>query len=141
VKISKIWIGVLIATIVSFASIGLSTYSVARSIQTAPIMTSTSISLGQKFNWTVAEVVDVQGNLFAYLGYDIPFRYPTEWCSITLRLAKWQNGWMELSYSFFTYVSYSNEVSFYMEKVTLSPYILEIYAFNNNYLTATFLES
>ena len=63
----------------------------AKSTQATPPVTATRISIGQKFNWTVAEVVDVQGNLYAYLGYEI---LTVE----TLRIAKWQNGWIELTY-------------------------------------------
>jgi len=121
----KVWVGVLSSIVISFASMGLSTYTVTRNIQIAPTMASTPISLGQKFNWTVAEVVEVQGNLYAYLGYEFPSHH----------FARWQNGWMELSY---------HELDpYYLPKnVTLTPYILRIYTYITDlYLVAQFLES
>jgi len=124
----KVWAGILSSIVISLAAIALSTYVMTRSIQAAPMVTSTSISLGQKFNWKVAEVVDIQGNLYAYLGYEIPSTTTYN----TLRLVKWQNGWLELTYSI-TRILPGN--------VTLSPYKLQIYDFNLDYLTAQFFES
>ena len=100
----KVWIGILSSIVISLAAISLSTYSITRGIQTTPAVTSTPISLGQKCNWKMAEVVDVQGNLYAYLGWEASY----------LHLAKWQNGWMELSYYF----------GHFPQNATLSPYKL-----------------
>lgn len=121
----KIWFVVLSSIVISLASMGVSTYSVTRSIQATPAVTSTPISLGQKFNWTVAEVIEVQGNLYAYLGYGFPSH----------QFARWQNGWMVLSYHDLDY--------YYLPKnVTLTPYILRVYTYKTDlYLTAQFFES
>jgi len=123
----KVWFGVLFSIVISLAAMGFSTYSVTRSIQAAPIMTSTSISLEEEFNWAVAEIVEVQGNLYAYLGY---MRHDAAWR--LLRLAKWQDCWIEITYS----------VIDYPRNVSLSPYILQVSSSpNNNYFTAQFFES
>jgi hypothetical protein len=57
----RVWIMALCAVIISLAAIALSAYSVTKGIQAAPSVTSTSVSFGQKFNWSVDEVVDVKG--------------------------------------------------------------------------------
>lgn len=109
----------LVALLMSFSA-----YSVAKSIQVAPTLEYTTISLGQKFNWRVAEVVEVQGNLYAYLGYEFPSHH----------LAKWLDGWMELSYRLDT-----NDLPI---NVTLAPYTLQVYTVETDlYLVAQFIES
>jgi hypothetical protein len=87
----------------------------------------TSINLGQKFNWTVAEVINIQGNLYAYLGYEPlpPSIYDR------LHVARWQNAWLDLTYA----------VWLPPFNVTLAPYRLQVGFYSNDYLTATFFES
>jgi hypothetical protein len=125
--------------IISLAAIAISTYTTIKGIQATPLpsVVSTSIGLGQKFNWTVAEVVEVQGNLYVYCGHTVSSVYwditnGTRPSVGTLHLAKWQNGWIELFY----YVPNTLTLN-----VSLSPYELQIYSFSNDYLIATFLES
>ena len=130
---------VYVLTIVSFV-LGLgatltsiTAYSLARSTQTAATITSTRTSIGEKFNWSVGEVVDVNGNFFAYRGFEVPVYVEAGGFLYSVHLTRWQNAWIEVSYSFFTQSPEAN--------VTLSPYKLHIQEFNNNYLTATFFES
>ena len=121
----KIGVAVLSSIVISLASMGLSTYSATRSIQATPTMNYTTISLGQKFNWTVAEVVEIQGNLYAYLGYEWPSHH----------FARWQNGWMELSYHYI-------DPNYLPRNFTLAPYILQVYTYITDlYVVAQFYES
>lgn len=52
------------AMLVSFEA-----YSLAKSTQIAPSVTATLRSIGERFRWNLGEVVDVQGNLYEYLGF------------------------------------------------------------------------
>ncbi len=98
------------------------------------MIASTSIVLGEEFNWKVAEVVNIQGNMYGYLGYESITSN-----MVTMRLAKWQNGWMELTFSF-TYVAppYGPRL---FQNFTLSPYILEVSDFQYFNLTARFIKN
>jgi hypothetical protein len=129
----RVIVVMLVSLIISSAAIliSFSAYSVAGSIRFAPTMNYSTKSLGQTFNWAVAEVVEIQGNLYAYLGYEVTLS-----SGRTLRLAKWQNGWMELTYHFLSY-----EYSPFPANVTLSPYKLQVNDLNNDYLTALFFET
>lgn len=98
----------------------------------SPPTAYTSISLGQKFNWSIAEVVDVQQNYYVYSGHDVSSVYWTYYTrpSVgTIHLAKWLNGWVELCYK-----------DGFPQNVSLSPYTLQIYYYSNNYLTCEFFE-
>jgi hypothetical protein len=123
----------LVSLVISAAGIliSFSAYSVARSIRFAPTMNYTSISLGQKIDWAVGGVIEVQGNIYAYLGNEVSVSSMR-----TLRFAKWQSNWIELTYSFFGY-----EYNPFPANITLSPYKLQVYDLNNNYLTAQFSEA
>lgn len=98
----------------------------------SPPTAYTSISLGQKFNWSIAEVVDIQQNYYVYLGHDVSSVYWTmsgRPSTGTIHLAKWLNGWVELYYK-----------DGFPQNVSLSPYTLQIYHYSNNYLTGEFIE-
>jgi len=98
----------------------------------SPPTAYTPISLGQKFNWSTAEIVNVQQNYYVYSGHDVSC-VGWDWSGRpsvgTIHLAKWLNGWVELSYR-----------DGFPQKVSLSPYTLQIYYYSNNYLTCEFLE-
>jgi len=125
----------LCAFIISLAAIAVSTYSVTKDIQAAPSATATQRSTGENFKWKLGEVVDVQGNLYVYQGWNrLRYSYGTYGSTseyYSLSLARWQNRWLQLTYPFYTT---SPE-----ESVTLSPYKLQVFSFNNDYLNATFL--
>ncbi len=88
------------------------------SLEQSPPTFYRTIALGYKFNWSIGEVIDVQNNKYVYLGHDV-----------SIRLAKWSNGWVDLYY-------YHG----HPQKVSLSPYTLQIYYYSNEYLTGEFLE-
>jgi len=84
----------------------------------SPPTAYTSISLGQKFNWSIAEVVDVQQNCYVYGGHDVSC-VGWDWSGRpsvgTIHLAKWLNGWVELCYK-----------DGFPQNVSLSPYTLHL---------------
>jgi len=116
----------LSAIIISLAAIVMSTYSMTKDIQTAPSVSATQRSIGENFNWKLGEVVDVQGNIYAYLGYQ----------ANTLRIAKYQNGWIELTYGLWAYEWEQRNITLYPYKLLVEPQYV-----TNNYLTATFFET
>jgi hypothetical protein len=78
-----------------------------------PMRNPTEISLGQQFNWSVGEIIEVQGNLYVYQGYT-----QITGMSVMGYIGEWQNGWITLTYC--------NFASYYQVSYTLSPYILRV---------------
>ena len=126
----KIIGGLIVAVILSLLAIGLSAYSLMGNTQanaqgasntqsTVPIADST-IGIGQQFNWTIGEIVNVQGNLYVYQGHD----------GGSLYFARWQNVWMELVY-------HTNGAN-YLD-VALYPYKIQIRGYNDNFAVVQFL--
>ncbi len=128
VAVVSIFLGI-VALLVSFEA-----YSVATNNQTAASVNATQVNIGQNFKWKTGEVINIQGNQYAYLGYELNPQPDVDLYS--LRLARLQNTWIELTYSL-TYQRFAtNEPT----NVTLTPYKLQIINFNNDYLNATILQ-
>ena len=119
--------------IVIIAALTLGSYSTSRNQN---MLSVTYVSLGQRYGWKLGEVIDVQGTLYAYLGYEIaPYG---DRIAYSLRLARWQNTWVELTY-FLGETDFRSSY-YHSVNVTLSPYKLQIFVYSNDYLNATFNE-
>ncbi len=100
---------------------------------------ATPVSPGQSFMWRVGEVIDVQGNLYAYSGLEINYQASGS-NFIHLHFARWQNGWIELRY-FFNNAIANDGILPAPGYLALYPYQLRFQRFYTDKLNATFLES
>jgi hypothetical protein len=94
-----------------------------------PMSNTTEINLGQQFNWTIGEIIEVQGNLYVYQGY-------TQITGVGWMgyIGEWENGWLTLTYC--------NFAAYYQVNYTLSSYILRIiYGPTNNRTTCVLTAS
>lgn len=78
-----------------------------------PMSNPTEISLGQQFNWSIGEIIEVQGNLYVYQGYTLISGVGTMGY-----IGEWENGWITLTYC--------NFAAYYQLNYTLSSYILRL---------------